>query len=154
MSESQEDFPAVVEEIVLSGCISRSKFKLFFNKEDKQIAKKNMKLLDIDKFAKQPFNTLSGGQKQRVLIARALCATNNIIFLDEPLSGLDPKIITDFYKIVEELHNNHITVVMISHETVESIALSSHVLFIGEESKYLSKEEFLSSDLGKQYLGD
>ena len=151
-SENQDDFPAIAREIVLSGCINRKKFKLFFNKEDKEIAKKNMELLGISHLADKPFNILSGGQKQRVLIARSLCATEKILFLDEPLTGLDPKIVEDFYHVVEMLHNEGITIVMISHELKTSLRLASHVLYIGEHCVYSTKDEFINSEVGKRFL--
>ena len=151
-SENQDDFPAVCKEIVLSGCINRKKFKLFFNKEDKAIAEKNMELLGVKELANKPFNILSGGQKQRVLIARSLCATEKILFLDEPLTGLDPKIVDDFYNIVSMLHEQGITIVMISHELHTSLHLANYVLYIGEECIFTKKEDFVNSEIGKRFL--
>ena len=151
-SESQNDFPATVKEIVLSGRINGHKNKLFFNKEDRKIAYDNMKLLDIFDLADRAFSTLSGGQRQRVLIARALCATDEILFLDEPLTGLDPKIIKEFYQIVQQLHEEGITIVMISHDLDEAVNLATKILFIGEENYFMSKDEFVNSPLGKKFL--
>ena len=151
-SESQNDFPATVKEIVLSGRINAYKRKLFFNWYDKRIANEKMELLDIYDLKNRAFSTLSGGQRQRVLIARAMCATDKILFLDEPLTGLDPKITKEFYQIVEQLHEQGITIVMISHELNESIRLATKVLFIGEENYFMSKDEFINSELGKKFL--
>lgn len=152
MSESQNDFPATVNEIVLSGRINSKKFKLFFNKEDKQIALRNMELLQIVDLKDKSFSSLSGGQRQRVLIARAMCATEKILFLDEPLNGLDPKIAKDFYNIVTDLHKNGVTIVMISHEVSESLHLASHVLLMGEENIFMAKEKFIKSKYMDLYL--
>lgn len=151
-SESQNDFPATVKEIVLSGRINAYKRKLFFNWYDKRIADEKMELLDIYDLKHRAFSTLSGGQRQRVLIARAMCATDKILFLDEPLTGLDPKITKEFYQIVEQLHEQGTTIVMISHELNESIRLATKVLFIGEENYFMSKDEFVNSELGKKFL--
>lgn len=151
-NESQNDFPATVREIVISGRINAGSRKLFFDKEDKRIALENMKLLDIFDLKDRAFSTLSGGQRQRVLIARALCATDDILFLDEPLTGLDPKIIKEFYQIVEQLHKEDITIVMISHDLDESVNLATKILFIGEENYFMSKDEFVNSPLGKKFL--
>lgn len=152
MSESQNDFPATVNEIVLSGRINSKKFKLFFNKEDKQIALRNMELLQIADLKDKSFSSLSGGQRQRVLIARAMCATEKILFLDEPLNGLDPKIAKDFYNIVTDLHKNGVTIVMISHEVSESLHLASHVLLMGEKNIFMAKEKFIKSKYMDLYL--
>ena len=151
-SESQNDFPATVKEIVLSGRINAYKRKLFFNWYDKRIADEKMELLDIYDLKHRAFSTLSGVQRQRVLIARAMCATDKILFLDEPLTGLDPKITKEFYQIVEQLHEQGTTIVMISHELNESIRLATKVLFIGEENYFMSKDEFVNSELGKKFL--
>ena len=70
----QKDFPASVEEVVLSGCLNQ-KHTLFYSKEQKKTAQKNMELTGITQIRKNCFRELSGGQQQRALLARALCAT-------------------------------------------------------------------------------
>ena len=59
-----------------------------------------MKQMGISEFAKKSFNELSGGQRQRVLLARALLASDDILFLDEPVTGLDFNIVKDLYDMV------------------------------------------------------
>ena len=71
----QKDFPASVKEIVLSGCQGRCGLRPFYNKEEKELAKRNMARMDITDLANRCYRELSGGQQQRVLLARALCAT-------------------------------------------------------------------------------
>ena len=71
----QKDFPASVSEVVLSGCLNK-KHTLFYSKEQKETAAKNMVLTGIYQLRKKCFRELSGGQRQRVLLARALCATH------------------------------------------------------------------------------
>jgi len=151
ISDIQNDFPATNDEVVISGRINSSRFKFFFNKKDKEIAEKNMEILGISELKNKSFNSLSGGQRQRVLIARAMCATDKIIFLDEPLTGLDPKITKEFYEIVEELHNKGVTIVMISHEMRESIDIATHILVVGKENIFFNKEEFLKSEYSNTY---
>lgn len=80
----QRDFPASVKEIVLSGCQSRCGFRPFYNKEEKRIARKAMEKMMIQDLADHCYRELSGGQQQRVLLARALCAAQKILLLDEP----------------------------------------------------------------------
>ena len=97
---AQKDFPASVREVVLSGCLSRRGRRPFYSKTEKDIASANMEKLGITQLANQCYRELSGGQQQRVLIARALCATRELLILDEPITGLDPMAIQDFYSMI------------------------------------------------------
>lgn len=97
----QKDFPASVREIVLSGCQGRCGSRSFYNKEEKQLAEAAMDKMQITQLAKRCYRELSGGQQQRVLLARALCATQKMLLLDEPVSGLDPKVTAELYALIE-----------------------------------------------------
>lgn len=143
INETQNDFPASVNEIVLSGLLNKKSFLAFYNKADKEIAMKNMEILHITHLKDKPFSSLSGGQKQRVLIARALCSTDNILFLDEPITGLDPQTKADFYETLALLQKEGITIVMITHNLEDFINEATHVLVVAKESKFLTKEEYL-----------
>ena len=88
----QRDFPASVYEIVLSGCQGRKGLRPFYSKQDKALAWANIDRMNIRTLARRCYRELSGGQQQRVLLARALCATRSMLLLDEPVSGLDPRV--------------------------------------------------------------
>lgn len=153
-TEVQKDFPASVKEIVLSGCQSRCGKRPFYSKEEKMLAKENMEKMRITQFANRCYRELSGGQQQRVLLARALCATQKCLLLDEPVSGLDPKVTQEMYELIEELHKEGITIIMISHDIRVVLSYASHILHIGQNTFFGTTEEYLKSPVGEQFLTD
>ena len=86
---AQKDFPATVQEVVISGCLGKRGNRPFYSKKERETAAVNMERLGITDLRKSCYRDLSGGQKQRTLIARALCATDRLLILDEPITGLD-----------------------------------------------------------------
>lgn len=141
----QKDFPATVEEIVRSGCINRMKFAPFYRTQEKIRATHTMEQLGIAHLAKHSYRELSGGQQQRVLLARALCATHTTLFLDEPTAGLDPTATEDLYALIEQYNKDGLTVIMITHDMKAALRYASHILHIGEQSFFGTKDEFIRS---------
>ncbi len=148
----QKDFPASVWEIVLSGCQSLNPGKPFYSGSEKELARKNMERMGITGFAKRCYRELSGGQQQRVLLARALCATQKCLLLDEPVSGLDPKVTAEMYELIRRLNEDGITVIIISHDIHAAAACASHILHIGNKLFFGTKREYLESEIGKAFL--
>ena len=152
-TDVQKDFPASVREIVLSGCQGRCGLRPFYSKDEKRLAKSAMDKLEIASLEKRCFRELSGGQRQRALLARALCGARKMLFLDEPVSGLDPKSTADMYGLVESINReDNIAVVMISHDIVSAVKYASHILHIGNNIFFGTKEEYIKSDIGRNYL--
>lgn len=130
-SEIQTNFPATIEEVVLSGTIANNVKSIFYKKDDKENANNVMKKLGIYDIRKKCFADLSGGQQQRVLIARALCATKNIIVLDEPTNGLDPSIAKQIYELLDNLKkNDNITILIVSHDIERALHYADTVIEI------------------------
>ena len=143
----QKDFPASVNEIVLSGCVGRKGFHPFYSREDKALAQENMERMEITDLRKKCYRELSGGQQQRVLLARALCATKKLLLLDEPVSGLDPKVTAQMYDLISQLNKDGITIIMISHDIHAAVKYASTILQISSSSPFFgTKEEFLKSN--------
>jgi zinc transport system ATP-binding protein len=144
-TEAQRDFPASVEEVVLSGCIGHLGFLPIYGRREKLRAHKNLRRLGIDGLQKRSFRELSGGQQQRVLLARALCAADKMLVLDEPTSGLDPAATAEMYSLIESLNKNDgITVIMISHDLDAALKYSSHILHVGYTPRFFgTKEEYV-----------
>ncbi len=132
----QKDFPASVWEIVLSGTLSRYKKRLFFNKEQKLLAEENLRRMDIWALRKQCYRTLSGGQQQRVLLARALCASSKLLVLDEPATGLDPRVTAEFYRLIKDLNQEGLTIIMVSHDIEAAVSYASHILHVEREQSF------------------
>ncbi len=150
-TQIQKDFPACVNEVVMSGLIAKKGFRPFFVKSEKNIAEENMKKLNIFDFKKKPFCELSGGQQQRVLLARALCAGNELLILDEPISSLDNETTLDFYAISSKLNREGTTIFMVSHDTNLALHSARKVLYLGEEVFFGTKKEFEQTDIYKKY---
>ena len=147
----QKDFPATVWEIVLSGCQGRCRLRPFYTKEEKQLASDNIEKMGITRLMKRCYRELSGGQQQRVLLARALCATKKMLLLDEPVSGLDPKVTAEMYTLIEKLNKDGITVIMISHDLSAAYNYASHILHIGDTVFYGTKAQYLTSTVQKGF---
>lgn len=144
----QKDFPASVREIVLSGCDRRSGFHPFYHASDKKKAVTAMQQLKITHLAHRCYRELSGGQQQRVLLARALCATKKILFLDEPVSGLDPEVTADFYALIRRLNRREgITILMISHDLQATAADATHILHLGTPFFYGLASDYFHSEV-------
>ncbi|MBR0487323.1 MAG: ABC transporter ATP-binding protein [Treponema sp.] len=139
----QKDFPASVREIVLSGCQSRCGRRPWYNKEEKLLAEQNMVKMGIIELADRCYRELSGGQQQRVLLARALCATQKMLLLDEPVTGLDPQVTEEMYDLIQTLHSSGITIIMISHDIEAALKYATHVLHIGQDLFYGTRDQFV-----------
>ena len=112
-----------------------------------------MKKLQITHLSKRCYRELSGGQQQRVLLARALCATRKILLLDEPVSGLDPKMTEEMYRLIEKINReDKITIIMISHDIRGAMEYASHILQIGQEVIFQSKENYLRAHTKRRTL--
>ena len=148
----QKDFPASVREIVISGFQGQCGLRPFYTAEEKKLAEENMERMGITKLADKCYRELSGGQQQRVLLARALCATKKILLLDEPVSGLDPKVTNEMYELISELNKDGITIIMISHDIQSAVKYASHILHMGDSIFFGTKEEYLESNIGKVFF--
>ncbi len=147
----QRDFPASVYEIVLSGCQGRRGLRPFYTKADRALALENIEKMGISHLTRRCYRELSGGQQQRVLLARALCATRKVLLLDEPVSGLDPKVTAEMYALISQLNREGITIIMISHDLDAALRDASHILHVGRKVFFGTREAYLASDLARGF---
>lgn len=75
-------------------------------------------------------SNLSGGQKQRVAIARALAMQPEIMLFDEPTSALDPELTGEVLKTIRRLAEEHMTMILVTHEMAFAKSVADHVLFM------------------------
>lgn len=130
---AQKDFPASVEEIVLSAFQGKSLLLPFYGKALRKRASECLELTRTENLRKESFRELSGGQKQRVLLARALCAAERLLLLDEPVTGLDPESSQNMYNIIKGLHEyKNMTIVMVTHDIEAARNNATRVLNFNE----------------------
>lgn len=143
----QKEFPASVYEVVLSGCQNSKGISPFYGKRAKAMALKNIERLGMEAYVKKSFADLSGGQRQRVLLARALCATEKMILLDEPVTGLDPVAIREMYTLIKKLNREYnITILMVTHDIEKALEYSDKILHLSKEDYFFGTvEEYKSS---------
>lgn len=149
----QKDFPATVWEIVLSGCQAHAGKRAFYNKSEKALAEENLSRMGMADYKRRCYRELSGGQQQRVLLARALCATKKLLLLDEPVSGLDPKVTAEMYALIERLNREGVTIIMISHDIAAAVRYASHILHVGGERTFFGTvEDYRASAMGSRFI--
>ena len=152
---AQKNFPATVMEVVLSGCLKERGYRPFYSRKEKEKAIANLERIGMGARKNRCYCDLSGGQQQRVLIARALCATKDILLLDEPTTGLDPKATMELYRILQYLNQEeNVTILMVSHDVQNIISYATHILHMNKQMKFFGTvEEYEASPIGKEFLG-
>lgn len=129
-------------------------------RDKKEVEKEARALLEkmglSDKAAAYPCQ-LSGGQQQRVAIARALALKPSILFFDEPTSALDPELTGEILKVIKELANEKMTMVIVTHEMMFARDVADHVIFmdggyIVEEGNPIDVIENPKEERTKQFL--
>ena len=133
--ETQKDFPASVHEVILSGCRTDSR-RIFYQKAERERAEKAMEALGISDLCNCSYRKLSGGQKQRVLLARALCSSDGLMMLDEPVTGLDPETSRLMYSLIHQINQDGQTILMITHDLSAGLKDATHVLHMGERCTF------------------
>lgn len=152
-------FPITVEEVVGLGRASKKSHLKWLNREDKIAVEKALKKVGMAQFSHKKLSDLSGGQQQRVFIARGIVNDPEILFLDEPTTGVDVKAQDEFYEMLQEFNKNGITIVMVTHDIavvnkyVNKVAcLNRRLVFHWTHEEFCSSKEALSLFLGDHHL--
>lgn len=153
----QKNFPATVMEVVMSGFLNKMGLRPYYNKSEKEKALEILADFGMAAYVKASFASLSGGQKQRVLLARALCATDKLLLLDEPATGLDPVATEELYELLKRLNREKkTTILMVSHDMNKAVTDAGIILHVNKGSGcgyFGPSSEYLDSEAARHFLG-
>jgi zinc transport system ATP-binding protein len=128
------DFPISVQDVVLMGRYGKVGFVKRLSDDDRKAALKALLTVEMIDYKDKQIGRLSGGEQQRVLIARALVAEPKMLLLDEPTTGVDMPMQTEFYELLARLKHS-MSIVLVSHDIsavsvyVDKIACLNHQLY-------------------------
>lgn len=116
---------------VLSNCVvGQIKVLKRSKSEAEEIAMKFLDVVGMGKYINAKPKQLSGGQKQRVAIARALSMEPDVILFDEPTSALDPEMVGEVLKVMKELAETGLTMLVVTHEMEFAREVADRVVFM------------------------
>jgi zinc transport system ATP-binding protein len=107
--------PASVLDVVLTGRLARSSWGFHYPRQHTEAAMAALAQTEMDSMARRTMATLSGGQRQRVLIARALASDAELLLMDEPTAGVDPRVEQSLTDLLHHL-NQRLAIVIVSHD--------------------------------------
>lgn len=138
------NFPVSVYEVAMMGRYQSGRIFQRMKGADRDAVKSALTSVDMWDYRDRLIGDLSGGQQQRVFIARALVSSPEILFLDEPTTGVDKKTQDDFYGLLKKLNRESgITLVLVSHDIDRIVREVSHVACVDRSLiRYLSPEAY------------
>ena len=139
------NFPVTAREVVAMARFAKRGLFHRLKKEDKEIIEKSLEQADMSSYKDRLIGDLSGGQQQRVFVARALSAQPEVIFLDEPTTGVDQKAQDEFYNLLRKLNEElDLTLVLVTHDVERITKEAMHIACIDRTLIcHTSPEEFL-----------
>lgn len=131
ISQADFSFPTTVYEVVLSGLVGKPVLRAA---ERKLAVDQALSEVGLEGFGQRRIDHLSGGQRQRAFIARAIISRPDILFLDEPTTGVDPVAREQFYGLLRHLNKNrNMTIVFVSHDLEVMTKEASHVCCLNQQ---------------------
>ena len=116
-AKQQRNFPISVEEVVKLGLLQPHKLWQHFGSSEKQKLEATLAAFDLLDLRQRRIGDLSGGQQQRVFLARAMVKNPDILFLDEPATGIDPAAKIALYDMLRKINREqNVTIIMVSHD--------------------------------------
>ncbi|KKT40500.1 zinc ABC transporter ATP-binding protein [Candidatus Collierbacteria bacterium RIFOXYB2_FULL_46_14] len=147
------NFPATVFEVVAMGRYGKLGIFKSLTREDKRIINESLRQVEMFEYRNRIIGDLSGGQQQRVFIARALAGQPEVIFLDEPMAGVDVLAQDQFYQLLKKLNRElELTLVFISHDIEAVVNEVTEIAFVNRSLSYDNNpKNFGRGDLEKLY---
>jgi manganese/iron transport system ATP-binding protein len=115
-SQVDWSFPVSVADVVLMGRVGMMGYLRQPSGKDREYVQQCLEVVGMQDLADRQIGELSGGQQQRMFIARALAQEAELMLMDEPLTGLDIPSQEDIFKILDELRNRRVTVMVATHD--------------------------------------
>ncbi|SHE89135.1 zinc transport system ATP-binding protein [Seinonella peptonophila] len=148
------DFPATVREVVASGSYGQIGLLRWMGSKHWQGVERALDQVGLTEFASRKLSQLSGGQQQRVYIARALMSNPQLLILDEPTVGIDVQAKEQFYQLLKQLHQQGLSILLVSHDLDEVISdvdrvlcLNQSIYFYGSTQEFLREQKELLPNL-------
>ena len=143
-------FPIRVLDVTLMGRLGRVGRRWRYTRSDVERAEQALDRMGMLKFKRRHMDRLSGGQRQRVIIARALVADPDILFMDEPTSSVDPQLHAELYELLKEL-NKSMTIVVVSHDISILSSYVKSVACVNQTVHFHDSGELTTEMLDKAY---
>ncbi|MDW8464558.1 MAG: metal ABC transporter ATP-binding protein [Geminocystis sp.] len=156
--KSQVDwtYPATVWDVVMMGRVRKTGWLRPFSHTSKQKARIALGRVGMLDYSHRPIGQLSGGQQQRVFLARALVQEAELLFFDEPFTGVDSKTEEIIFSILRDLANQGKFVLVVNHDLGESInnfddfiLLNKAVIAQGKRQVVLNEENLINTYGGR-----
>lgn len=149
------NFPATVFEVVAMGRYGKKGLFQSIDKEDRRIINESLRQVEMFEFKNRIIGDLSGGQQQRVFIARALAGQPEVIFLDEPMAGVDVPSQDQFYQLLKKLNSDlDLTLVFISHDIEAVVNEVTEIAFVNRFLNYDNNPKKFVKEEMEQLYGD
>jgi zinc transport system ATP-binding protein len=142
-----KNFPATVREVVAMGLLANKKQPKIITKKDNDKIVKALSIVKMQSYLENQITDLSGGQQQRVLIAKAITSNPELLILDEPTTGVDQDNQLSFYKLLNNLNKQGITIILVSHDIGRITKYVTKIASVNQTLEFYGKhEDFCAKD--------
>ncbi len=148
-------FPATVREVVMANLFPRTGLFNHYGKKYDSLVKSVLERVGMAEYENRLIGKLSGGQQQRVFIARALISEPELLLMDEPTAGVDARSVKSIMKLVTELNNQGLTIVMTNHDTPTLVQAANKLLIFCEHGyeEFVNRADLSLEEINRIFAG-